>query len=144
MADKKSKEPGVASISSNKFKRTVIVRVNNLVTAIVMILLLALSFYGGTLYGHSRAPTFASVVSRAEHKFAIGLVLYTSNGSITITNANTNKAQAFKVTSQTKVSINGSHGSISEIKPGERVLIRIAKKNRHDAGVIIVNSSFTD
>lgn len=139
-----SKQPKVASVSSNKTKRTVIVRVNNLTTAIVMIILLALSFYGGTLYGRSSNSTFASAVSRAQHKFAIGLVLYISKGAITITNANTNKTQSFQITSQTKVSINGSRSSPANIKPGQRVLIRIVRNNHKQAGVIIINSSFTD
>ncbi len=133
-----------ASISSTRTNRTYVFKINTLLTIIVVVILLILSFYGGVLYGHSQHQPFSRSFSKAEHKFAIGLVVYTSNNSITINNANTKTDREYKVTKNTIVSINGSPAKISQIVPGNRVLIRVVRGKPSTAGVIIVNSKFTD
>jgi len=133
-----------ASISSTRANKTYVFKINTLLTTIVVVILLILSFYGGVLYGHSQQQPFSANYNKAEHKFAIGLVVYTSSNSITINNENTKTDHKYKVTKSTIVSINGSPAKISQIVPGNRVLIRVVRGKPNTAGVIIVNSKFTD
>lgn len=145
MADKDNKQHRTASVSSHRRdNKTYVFRLNTLLTIAVVLILLALSFYGGVLYGHSQQQPFATGFSKAEHKFAIGLVVYTSANSITINNENTKTTQTYKITNKTIISVNGSAAKTTQIKPGNIVLIRVSRTRPFMAGVIIVNSKFTD
>jgi len=133
-----------ATVSSTRANKTYVFKMNTLLTIIVVVILLILSFYGGVLYGHSQQQPFNTSFNKAEHKFAIGLVVYTSSNSITINNENTKTDRTYKITKNTIVSINGSPAKITQIMPGNRVLIRVVRGKPNTAGVIIVNSKFTD
>jgi len=144
VADKEKTQSSISTVSSSRLNRTYEVRLNTLITTVVVIILLVLSFYGGTLYGHSMNRPYAATTDKAIHKFAIGLVVFTTPKSITINNENNKETQTFDITSNTIVSINGSPAKVSQIKPGNIVLIRMVVKKPHVAGVIIVNSHFSD
>lgn len=131
-----------ASVSSNG-NRQIVMSLSTLVKVILLIILVGLSFYGGYLYGNGNHPyngNLKSVVS--ERKFAIGLVVYISPTSITISNEETSTTQSFAITAQTKISINGVKSSAAQVSAGEMALIRINRQNTAQAGVIIINSHF--
>lgn len=141
---KNNQQSLLASVSSAHSSRTLILKVKTLITTMSMIILIIISFYGGVIYAHNQQRQFPTSNLQALHKFAIGLVIYTDKGSITINNEYTNKTQAFKINAKTIISINGARASSNLLKPGEIVLIRLARNNQSTAGIIIANSHFTD
>jgi ribosomal protein S17 len=144
MTDKGNNQRQTSSVSSIKTNKTYVFRLNTLLVGGVVLILLIISFYGGVLYGSSQQQSFVPSLNKAEHKFAIGLVVYTNTHSITINNENTKTTQKYFITNKTTISINGSPAKVNQIKPGNIVLIRVTRGKPFTAGVIIVNSKFTD
>lgn len=108
---------------------------------LVVVLLLGVSFYGGVIYARNQNPDNRSL-SSADHQFALGMVVYISPKAITIAYVKSPATQTFRINNKTIVSIDGRPGTSSQIKPGAMVLIRITK-NKRNAGVILVNSTFS-
>ncbi len=131
-----------ASVSSNG-TRQIVMSLNMFVKVILIILLVGLSFYGGYLYGNDNHVYNYNLNNvPIARKFAIGLVLYISPTSITISNEESSISQSFNITPHTTISINGTKAVASQITAGEMALIRINRTNSNQAGVIIVNTHF--
>lgn len=141
MADKGRSKP--ASISSSAAGRAIVMRLSTLVAVILVIALVGISFYAGFLYGSSSSSNSSAVSNSIERTFAIGLVVYISPTSITIANEENTSTQTFAITSKTLISINGLKSSASQIRSGNRVLIRVSKSNPTKAGIIIVDTNFS-
>lgn len=144
MARKTSTNEHMATVSSSISSNTVEMKLRTLIGVAVAIILIALSFYGGYLYGSgSRHHANSSAILSAQRKFAIGLVVYIAPGSITISNQNDTGSQTFTITNRTLISINGRKAPANQIKGGDVVLIRELKNSPTTASVILVNSHFS-
>lgn len=133
-----------ASISSSTAGRTVVMKLSTIVKVLLVVLLVGLSFYGGVLYGRgTRNGNNAAVTSGLYNRFAIGLVVYISPTSITIANEENTYTQTFTLTKNTLISINGVKATASQIKAGNRVLIREAKNSHNKADAVIVDTNFS-
>ncbi|MGH7234676.1 MAG: hypothetical protein ACREF7_04525 [Candidatus Saccharimonadales bacterium] len=135
------------SISSVKSNRTVVMRQSLVVWISIVIILLGLSFWAGLLYGNaihnSASNPSASDDALTRHRYAVGLVVYISQTSITISNEENSSNQTFAVSSTTLISINGTKSSSDQIKQGNIVLIEVDKNSPNKASVILVNSHFS-
>ncbi len=145
MADKENRNWSWASVSSKGSHHTVAMKLSTMVKVLLVVVLLIISFWGGTLYGHDSNSnnSLISVGPASHHKFALGIIVYISPQSITISNENNTNTQVFAITSATLISINGHKAPASRLKPGNIVLIRVAKNNSGKAGIILANSHFS-
>lgn len=142
MATKDSFKP--VTVSSSGAGRAVVMRLSTLVKVFLVVVLVGLSFYGGLLYGSSGGGgAQQSSSNSATHHFAIGLVVYVSPSSITIANDENTNTQTFTLNSKTIISVNGVKASISQLKAGYRVLIRVSKKNPSRANIVIADNNFS-
>lgn len=143
MSDNNEQDARPASIRSTSLRPSVSFHLTSLITAAAFIILIAISFYAGTVYESSKqrhlSLTPAKVLNR---HFAFGMVVFVSQNSITIDNTRTGSSQLINITKATLISVDGQPASLSQIKAGEITLIRMANKN--DAAVVLVNSKFTD
>ncbi len=143
MADNNEPDSRPASISSTSLKPSVSFRLTSLITAVSFVILIAVSFYAGTVYQSSQqrhlSLTPAKVLNR---HFAFGMVIYVGQNSLTIDNTRTGSSQLINISKSTLISIDGKPANLSEIKAGEITLIRMS--NKTDAAVVLVNSKFTD
>lgn len=130
-----------ATVSSRTNRRSLSVRVSSLLLGLLMLALVGLGFFAGSVYGRNQSRPLSSH-NAINRRFALGLVVYSSPSSITIDNERTGAHQTFVITPSTLVSINGSSATPSQIKSGDIVLLRYIKHNK--AAVILVNSSFSD
>ena len=145
MAGKESHKWPMASVSSSGAHHTVAMKFSTLVKLLLVIFLIVISFWGGMLYGYTeRRSSLLTVSSSSHHKFAIGIIVYISPTSITISNQNNTDTQSFSITSNTLISINGQKAPANQLKPGNIVLIRVAKNSSTQAGIILANSHFSD
>ena len=140
-----SKPSSVTSIGSN---RIVVMRLSIAVWIILVVILLGLSFWGGALYGNevrnaANSSGLTSSSNTLRRRYAVGLVVYISPTSITISNEDTNFNQTFAITDKTLISINGAKSSAAKIQPGNIVLIQEDKYDATKAYVILVNSHFS-
>ena len=135
-----------ASVSSSGANRTVAMKLSAIVKVLLVVVLIAISFGGGYLLGNagSKNSGLLSVNSTLHHKFALGIVVYISADSITISNENNTNTQAFSITKGTIISVNGHKAGANQLKPGNIVLIRVAKRNPTKASIILANSHFSD
>ncbi len=142
-----SKEVKSASISSVRSNRIVVMRQSIAFLVSAVVILLGLSFWAGMLYGNSvRNSTSSSTVSDdgvTSHRYAVGLVVYISQTSITISNEENSSNQAFMISPSTLISINGAKATPAQIKPGNIVLIEVYKNAPTEAAVILINSHFS-
>jgi hypothetical protein len=136
-----------ASISSVRSNRTVVLRPSIAVLVSAVIILLGVSFWAGMLYGNgvrnSTARSIASDDNLISHRYAVGLVVYISQTSITISDEENSGSQTFVISPNTLVSINGAKATPAQINPGNIVLIEAYKKSPTKAAVILVNSHFS-
>lgn len=144
MADnKRAKDAEAASVSSSKLQRSISVRLSTVITVILVLALLVISFFGGMFYQRSNdGKPLGSISTQQTRHFSLGLVVYSSSNSITIDNEHSGAHQTYTINTNTLVSINGTKATASQIKAGDIVLIRYTKHNQ--AAVILVNSSFSD
>ena len=141
MSSKEEAKP--ASVSSVRSERTVVLNLSSLVKVVLVIILVGLSFWGGVLYGDSLRSSIAPTAVVEHHYYAIGLVVYISPTSITISNEDNTGQQTFAITNKTLISINGVRSNASQIKPGNIALIKGRSKSSPMASVILVNSHFS-
>ncbi len=139
----KNDKPVPVSVSSSRLTRSVSVKISTLLMGVLLIVLIAASFYAGTIFEHTKVKfSRATQDSTVNRHFAIGMVVYISSSSITVDNERTGTDQQFKITPKTLISLDGSPATASQIKEGYIVLLRYLKDQ--DAAVILVNTSFTD
>ncbi len=141
-----NKEVNPKSVSSIGSSRTVNLRLSTSLWVVLVIILVGLSFWGGVLYGsgmQSSANNLGLAASSKHSNFAVGMVVYISSTSITITNEENSFNQEFVISSKTLISINGVKASASQIKPGSIVLIQVNKTDQTKANVILANSHFS-
>ena len=143
MAKKTYLDNNIPTVSSSIASRTVEMKLRTLMTATVVLLMIGLSFYGGYLYGTGNHHTTHPFLAAAQRRFAIGLVVFVSPSSITISNQNDTGTQTFSINKKTLISINGQKSDGVQIKGGDVVLIRESKNNPNIASVILVNSHFS-
>jgi len=146
MNQKTNHKPTVYSISSSKSNTTYVLKLNTIILSGLVIIFIIISFYGGVLYGRSTSGKSTSTfkVAKPLHEFAIGLIIYVSKHSITVNNEDTKSNQTFNVNNNTIISVNGHPADLSDIKAGNIALVRMNSSKPHLAGVVIVNSHFTD
>ena len=72
----------------------------------------------------------------------IGEVKSVSDSSITVSDSRSGSDQTFKITNDTKVSNDGSTGSVSDIKTGDTVIIQADSSDSSTASRIILNPNF--
>ena len=145
MADhSETKASSVSSVGSN---RIVVMRLSIAVWVILVVILLGLSFWGGALYNNEirNSSIKAGIIANnnAHRHYAVGLVVYISPTSITISNEESNFNQTFAITAKTLISINGVKATASQVQPGNIVLIQEDKYNPANASVVLVNSHFS-
>ena len=140
-------EAKTKSVSSSSSDRTVVLRLSTAVWVGLVLILLALSFWGGALYGSGLSSNQTNPIpplsSSTRNRYAVGMVVYISQSSITITNDENSLNQTFLITSKTLISINGVKSNASQIKSGNIVLIQVNKADPTKANVILVNSHFS-
>jgi len=146
MSQDSNNKPTVYSISSSKTNHTYVLKLNTIILTVLFVVFIVISFYGGVLYGRSTTNKSLSTfkVSKPIHEFAIGIIVYVSKHSITLNNEDTKANQTFSVNSNTTISVNGHPATLNDIKAGNIALVRISTTKSHFAGIIIVNSHFTD
>ena len=146
MAAKEKHNWPMASVSSSGTHHTVAMQLSTIVKVLIVVMLIVISFWGGMLYGHAQNGNnqLLSVGTTFHHRFALGIIVYISPASITISNETNTNTQVFGITKGTLISINGQKAPASQLKPGNIVLIRVAKKDPTKAGIILANSHFTD
>ena len=140
LADKK--ESGVTSTVSSKInKYNIRIKLSTLVTGILFVVLVGISFYGGVVYQRGETHRYLASSSRVKNRFDWGMVVFVNPTSITIDSQRTNTIKKLNVTKSTVVSIDGTPAKISDIRTGEIVLVKV--KNSL-AQIVLVNSNFTD
>ena len=145
MADhSETKASSVSSVGSN---RIVAMRLSIAAWIFLVVILLGLSFWGGVLYSnevrHSSNYSVLSASNNAHRRYAVGLVVFISSRSVTISSEAANFNQTFAITAKTLISINGVKATASQIQPGNIVLIQEDKYNSANDSVILVNSHFS-
>jgi len=144
MSKKTYLDNNIPTVSSSIANRTVEMKLRTLMVVAVTLIMIGLSFYGGYLYGTGDHHTAHPLLAAAQQRFAIGLVVFISPSSITISNQNNTGTQTFYINKKTLVSINGQKSNGVQIKGGDVVLIRESKNNPSIASVILVNSHFSE
>lgn len=138
------KDRSESATVSSSVARTVVLRLSTVVKIVLFVILLGLSFYSGFLYGNSGANSSANDAQLSLlHHFALGLVVYVSPTSLTIANEDNAGTKTYAISPNTIISVNGAKASASQIKAGNRVLIRLSRKNATKADAIIVDTNFS-
>ncbi len=139
----KRKNDAPVSVSSRPTGHRISIRLSMLLSGVLLIVLIVVSFYGGVIYQRSQQTYHANNLkaTKSSRRFALGMVVYVSPASITIDSERTGNAQELKINGSTLVSIDGSPSGVAQIKAGEIALIRISHNST--AAVILVNSNFT-
>jgi hypothetical protein len=128
-------------------KRTVTYSQNSVLGVVAAIILLLLSFYVGTLYqkshvayGFGRGKQAGLRARHAGRKLAnLGTVSAVNSSSITISTFLSGTSKTFTINSSTKVVNNGQTASVSDIKSGDRVLVRTGGSGSTTATQIDIN-----
>ena len=138
-----NKESGTtATVSSKIDKYNIRIKLSTLVTLVLFVVLMGISFYGGIVYQRGYySRHFLTTNSPVKNKFDWGMVVFVSPTSITIDSQRTNNIRKLKITKDTLISIDGSPAKISQVRTGEIVLVKV---NKSDAQIILINSNFTD
>jgi hypothetical protein len=123
---------------------------------IAVVVLMGLSFYGGTAYQKSKQPKAASAAAagtkggfsgRGGGRFGgqrptIGQVTAISSTSITVQDSSTNASTTLAITSNTQITDNGQTVTVSDIQTGSSVLVVASTTDKTQAARILVNPSF--
>jgi hypothetical protein len=122
---------------------------------IVLVLVAALSFYGGIAFQKSKHtnPATATNGNRGSgnggagrfgggQRPNIGQVTSISPTSITVQNSRTGTSSTLAITSSTKITDNGQTVSVSDIQTGSTVLVVASTGDSSQAASILVNPSF--
>jgi hypothetical protein len=133
---------------------------NNTKTGLILltaIILCGLSFAAGISYqkSHTKDPLPSSAPGGGQfgsqggpagpnggQRPNIGEVKSVSESSIIVSDSRSGSDQTFKITSDTKVSNDGTTGSISDIKTGDTVIIQADSSDSSTASRIILNPNF--
>ncbi len=121
--------------------------------AVLVIVLMALSFYGGVSYekGHKTSTTAVSSRFGAgggrfgggfRADIVVGTVSSISTSSITVNDNRTGSTVTLAITSTTQITNNGQSASVSDIQSGDTVFVQKDTSNTSDAARIMINPSF--
>lgn len=141
------KEPSQPSVTA---RRSAAYSQNVVLGAGGIIIVILLSFYVGTLYQKSHAlpsrQTGERMRSGPANHFrqrlgGLGTVKSVSSGSITIDQLINNGTKTYTINSDTKVRNNGQAAAVSDIKTGDRVLVRTSGSGSTTAAQIVLNPS---
>lgn len=117
--------------------------------AIAVLLLLALSFFGGMMYQKSTTKTVdmgavaalgtngPSGAGRARNG-AFGTVTAVSSTSITVNEPRQNTSATYAITAATSIMNSGSTGAVSDIKVGDQVIVEASSTDTKTATRIVL------
>jgi hypothetical protein len=118
---------------------------------IVIVVLMGLSFYGGTAYQKShpaKATATAGLNGRVGRgrfggqRPTIGQVTAVSASSITVQNSSSGASTTLGITSTTQITNNGQTVAASSIQTGDNVIVAASTTDKTQAARILVNPSF--
>ncbi len=122
---------------------------------VAVVVLMALSFYGGTAYQKSKQPKSVAAAGNSAgpggfggrgrfggQRPTIGQVTAISSTSITVQNTNTNASTTLSITSSTQITDNGQTVTTSDIQTGDTVLVSASTTDKTQAARILVNPGF--
>jgi hypothetical protein len=121
-----------------------------------VIILMALSFYGGTAYQKSKQPKVSTTATVAGgtgqagggrrfgggQRPTFGVATAISPTSITVQDSNTGASTTLSITSTTQIIDSGQTVTTSDIQTGSTVAIVASTTNKTQAARILVNPSF--
>ena len=131
--------------------------VNTVGLVVIVILLCALSFLGGAVYGKHHAPKMTVTTSATSNggfgggfggrggsarSGGFGQVSAVSASSITLQNPRSGTNTTYTITSATTITDNSQAVTTSDIQTGDTVIVRVASAGSTTATSILVNPSF--
>lgn len=122
---------------------------------IIIVVLMGLSFYGGTAYqkSHRSKATATAALNGRGGGFAgrgrfggqrptIGQVTAVSAGSITVQNSSSGASTTLGITGTTQITNNGQTAAAGSIQVGDNVIVVASTTDKTQAARILVNPSF--